>query len=103
MQLFADDVAFLCRELQLEKLVVIGHSMGGVVAFALGARYPELPSAIVTLDAGLTPPPTVGKALSNLIDALRGPAYRKALGDYADAVLFLPTDDAARGSASCPS
>lgn len=103
MQLFADDLAFLCRELQLEKPVVIGHSMGGVVAFALGARYPELPSAIVTLDAGLTPPPTVGTALSNFIDALRGPAYRKALGDYADAVLFLPTDDAARGSASCPS
>ena len=27
---------------------------------------------------------------------MRGPAYRKALGDYAYAVLFLPTDDAER-------
>ena len=96
MQLFADDLAFLCRELRLEKPVVIGHSMGGVVAFAFAARYPELPSAIVTIDAGLAPPSTVGTALSNFIDGLRGPGYRKVLGDYADAVLFLPTDDAER-------
>src|SRR5512144_1188026 len=47
MPLFADDLAFLCRELRLENPVVIGHSMGGVVAFAFAARYPELPSAIV--------------------------------------------------------
>ena len=56
MQLFADDLAFLCRELQLEKPVVIGHSMGGVVAFAFAESHPDLPSAIVTVDAGLAPP-----------------------------------------------
>ena len=96
MQLFADDLAFLCKELNLEEPVVIGHSMGGVVAFAFAARYPKLPSAIVTIDAGLAPPQTVGTALSSFIDGLRGPGFRKTLGDYADAVLFLPTDDAAR-------
>jgi pimeloyl-ACP methyl ester carboxylesterase len=96
MQLFADDLAFLCNELRLEKPIVIGHSMGGVVAFAFAERYPEIPSAIVTIDAGLTPPPTVGSALSKFIDGLRGPNYRKFIGDYADAVLFLPTDDASR-------
>jgi pimeloyl-ACP methyl ester carboxylesterase len=96
MQLFADDLAFLCGELGLIKPVVIGHSMGGVVAFALAARYPKLPSAIVTIDAGLTPPPTVGSALSRFIDGLRGPGYRTALGDYAEAVLFLKTDDEKR-------
>ncbi|HCL62979.1 MAG TPA: alpha/beta hydrolase, partial [Rhizobiales bacterium] len=47
MQLFADDLAFLCGELKLVKPVVIGHSMGGVVAFAFAVRYPKLPSAIV--------------------------------------------------------
>jgi pimeloyl-ACP methyl ester carboxylesterase len=96
MQLFADDLAFFCRELQLEKPVVVGHSMGGVVAFAFAERYPDLPSAIVTVDAGLAPPSTVGAALSNFIDGLRSPNYRKVIGDYADAVLFLPTDDARR-------
>ena len=96
MQLFADDLAFLCRELQLKKPVVVGHSMGGVVAFAFAASHPDLPSAIVAIDAGLAPPPTVGSALSSFIDGLRGPGFRKMLGDYADAVLFLPTDDATR-------
>lgn len=96
MHLFADDLAFLCRELQLEKPVVVGHSMGGVVAFAFAERYPDLPSAIVTVDAGLAPPSAVGTALATFIDGLRGPNFRKVLGDYADAVLFLPTDDAKR-------
>ncbi len=96
MQLFADDLAFLCKELGLDQPVVIGHSMGGVVAFAFAARYPKLPSAIVTIDAGLAPPSTVGTALSSFIDGLRGPGFRKTLGDYADAALFLPTDDATR-------
>jgi pimeloyl-ACP methyl ester carboxylesterase len=93
MQLFAGDLAFLCGGLGLAKPVVIRHSMGGVVAFAFAVRYPKLPSAIVTIDAGLTPPPAVGTALSGFIDGLRGPGYRKALGDYAEAVLFLNTDD----------
>ncbi len=96
MQLFADDLAFLCEELDLDRPVVIGHSMGGVVAFAFAASYPEIPSSIVTIDAGLAPPATVGTALSSFIDGLRGPDFRKTIGDYADAVLFLPTDDAAR-------
>jgi pimeloyl-ACP methyl ester carboxylesterase len=96
MQLFADDLAFLANALRLDRPVVVGHSMGGVVAFAFAALHPELPSAIVTIDAGLTPPPSVGTALSGFIDGLRGPDYRKVIGDYADAVLFLPTDDAKR-------
>jgi pimeloyl-ACP methyl ester carboxylesterase len=96
MELFADDLAFVVRELGLEKPVVIGHSMGGVVAFTFAARYAGLPSAIVAIDAGLTPPPSVGAALDQFIEGLRGPSYRKAIGDYADAVLFLPTDDAER-------
>jgi len=96
MQLFADDLAFLCGELSLAKPVVVGHSMGGVVTFAFAVRYPELPSAIVMIDAGLAPPPAVGTALSDFIDGLRGPQYRTALGDYAASALFLPTDDAAR-------
>ncbi len=96
MELFADDLAFLVGALSLEKPVVIGHSMGGVVAFAFAARYPGLPSSVVAIDAGLTPPQSVGAALDQFIESLRGPSYRKAIGDYADAVLFLPTDDAER-------
>ena len=88
MQLFADDLAFLREELGLERPVVIGPSMGGVVALAFAASHPKLPSAIMTIDAGLAPPATGGTAPSSFIDGLRGPDFRKTLGDYADAVLF---------------
>ncbi len=39
MQIFADDLAWVCERIGLEKPVVVGHSMGGIVAFNLAARY----------------------------------------------------------------
>ena len=33
MQLFADDLAWICQRIGVEKPVVVGHSMGGIVAF----------------------------------------------------------------------
>src|SRR3712207_692755 len=38
MQAFADDLAWICDRVELEKPVVVGHSMGGIVAFDLAAR-----------------------------------------------------------------
>ena len=56
----ADDLAWLLGELGVARPVVVGHSMGGVVALVLAARYPELPAAIVMVDmptAALDGPP----------------------------------------------
>src|SRR5580765_947347 len=47
---FADDVAWLCDELDLHGAVIVGHIMAGAVALELAAAHPELPSAIVLLD-----------------------------------------------------
>ncbi len=44
------DVAALLAELQLEKCILIGHSMGGKVAMALTAVIPERIAALVVLD-----------------------------------------------------
>jgi len=44
----------MCPQIGLHKPVVIGHSMGGVVALAL--RYPDLPPAIVMVDAPVVRP-----------------------------------------------
>src|SRR5690242_8544380 len=40
---FADDLAWLCERLGVQKPVVIGHSMGGNIALELAARHPDLP------------------------------------------------------------
>jgi pimeloyl-ACP methyl ester carboxylesterase len=56
MWAFADDLAWMCQRLELAKPVVVGHSMGGIVAFDLAARYPHLSSAVVMLDAAVVLP-----------------------------------------------
>src|SRR5919108_486480 len=52
----ADDVAWLCGQLGVEKPVVVGHSMGGNVALELAARHPALPAAVVAVDSPIVPP-----------------------------------------------
>ena len=41
---FAEDLVWLCRQLAVEKPVVVGHSMGGNVALELAASYPDFKS-----------------------------------------------------------
>lgn len=84
------------RELGLERPVLIGHSMGGVVAFQLAIDRPELPGAIVMIDSPVTRPEASRARLPAFLEKLRGPDYRQAIVSYVDGVLFLPTDDATR-------
>jgi len=94
MRLFADDVAWMCGELGIAKPVLVGHSMGGIVAFELAGRYPGLPSALAMLDAAVALPAAARARIEPFLQSLGGPDYRAALGDYVASALFLPTDDA---------
>ena len=93
---FADDVAWLCRELRLSKPIVIGHSLGGMIAVELAARYPALPSAIVAVDPGpIDPLPETRRLFEGFVAQLEGPegnAVRRAFVDD----MFLVTDDVDR-------
>ncbi len=51
MEGFASDVAWLCHELGVSHPVIVGHSMGGVVALEVLAADPGLATAVVALDA----------------------------------------------------
>jgi len=93
---FADDLAWLCRELGLHRPVVVGHSLGGVVALDLAARYPELPGAVVMLDSPVFAPAPLLEKVREVVAALKTPAYRDAQGGLVRAVSFHPADDAAR-------
>lgn len=91
---FAQDVAWLCGELSLERPVVVGHSLGGLVALQIAGTEPE-PSAIVALDSPILPPPGREALMRELFARLRTPAYEEHLREHF-AAFFTPADDPRR-------
>ena len=47
----ADGVRDFCEAVGLERPVVFGHSLGGMVAMVFAARYPDVPGALVVQSA----------------------------------------------------
>ena len=41
------DIPAFCDALELERPIILGQSFGGVVALAVGARFPDLPSKLI--------------------------------------------------------
>lgn len=52
----ADDMTGLLKHLQLEQVIVVGHSMGGRVAGHLAALHPEFVRALAILDKSASGP-----------------------------------------------
>ena len=46
---FADAAAELARSLGIERVILVGHSMGGPIALRFAARHPDLAEAIVAV------------------------------------------------------
>lgn len=91
----AADVAALGRQLGLGRGVVVGHSMGAMVALALSRQAPELVSAVI-----MTDPPPLSKEVwkdfaASLLRGFEGPDPGTARRDFVEQ-MFLPTDDADR-------
>jgi pimeloyl-ACP methyl ester carboxylesterase len=74
---FADDIAWQCAQLGLEKPVIIGHSLGGAVVLELCGRHPDLASGMIMIDSIVLPPPALREAreVRQLIDGIGGPDY----------------------------
>ncbi|MFN8590454.1 MAG: alpha/beta hydrolase [Thermomicrobiales bacterium] len=92
---FADDLAWLCAQLAVERPVAIAHSLGGMAALMLAMRHPDLAAAIVMLDMPtklLSGPVPVDDPHTGILAALRGPDWQQAARHYAEG-MFLPTDD----------
>jgi len=73
---FADDLAALVEQLALQRPIVVGHSMGGMVALDFAARYADRVSAAVILEAMVIAPEPVLAGLRPMLDGLRTPFYR---------------------------
>jgi pimeloyl-ACP methyl ester carboxylesterase len=71
----ADDLAQFCAAVGIDKPVVIGHSLGGMIGVELAARYPSVPRALVLVDAGpIDPLPTTAKIFDAFAEQLAGPS-----------------------------
>ncbi|RJT36433.1 alpha/beta hydrolase [Mesorhizobium waimense] len=70
---FANDIAGLIRHLQLDRPVVVGHSLGAMVAIALAARHRELIGGLVVLAGTLKPDFAPDHPLVAGVQALRDP------------------------------
>jgi pimeloyl-ACP methyl ester carboxylesterase len=98
MEGFADDLAWICNELNTGPCVVVGHSMGGLVTLVMAARHPSSVRAAVLIDSPVMLTPEDVAARGSLVEALHGPDYRQAAAGYVRTALLIPTDDAERSS-----
>ena len=70
----ADDLAAFCAAVGIERPVVVGHSLGGMIAVELGGRYPALASALVLVDPGpIAPLPSTVEFFTGFAEQLEGP------------------------------
>jgi N-formylmaleamate deformylase len=87
----AADLAGLIRALGLQRPVVGGHSMGGMITFQIGVRFPELASALVLEDPPFwvsrpvqTPPPgqPAENPMAKWAKSLPGKTMAELLAEY---------------------
>jgi pimeloyl-ACP methyl ester carboxylesterase len=70
----ADDLARFCAEVRIDKPVVVGHSLGGMIGVELAARHPSIPAALVLVDPGpIDPLAATVQFFSDFAQQLEGP------------------------------
>lgn len=77
---YTDDLAFVADRLGLDRPIVIGHSMGGVIALDFAARYGDRISAAVVLE-GMIVAPELLAGLQPILDGVRTGAYRDVVAN----------------------
>jgi len=95
---FAGDLAWMSRQLDLDRPVVVGHSMGGMVAVEAAAAYPEVFAAAVTLDSPLVDDPSLAAGLDFQLDLFGGPRREQDGPGLLRSALFGPYDDHERAT-----
>jgi proline iminopeptidase len=76
LEQMADDVASLCRTLEIHRPIILGHSAGGFVALTLAVRHPEVVGRLILLDTAAATADLDGTL--DLLDQRRGVEARQA-------------------------
>jgi pimeloyl-ACP methyl ester carboxylesterase len=89
----ADDLLWLCQATGISAPVVLGHSLGGMIALGLAARHHDAVAGIVAVDPGaFVPTPEALAMYRNMAAKLESPEGAEFREGYVQN-LFLPTDD----------
>ena len=91
----ADDLAWLCTRLALERPLLVGHSLGGAVALAAAARLPEV-AGLCLLDPALLFAEAARPGMQRMVERLALANWRDAVRAYASRVFFLEGGPAPR-------
>ena len=73
----AEEIARYVREADIERPVLVGHSMGGAIGMMLAARHPDLLGALMVIDmppflgAVFAPPGAPADSIRKIADGLR--------------------------------
>ncbi len=86
---FVDDLAWFIGDRDLERPVIIGHSMGGVIAMNLVRKHPSLARGIVMLDSPSTPiSEHLQPVAQNTLAALQTEAYKQVADGFVRNFMF---------------
>lgn len=85
---FIKDIAWLVEELGLDRPVIVGHSMGGVIAMNLARRHPEIPAGVVLIDPPLGLPESVLATRDAVLAGLGSPSYHALIDGFAKQFFF---------------
>jgi pimeloyl-ACP methyl ester carboxylesterase len=84
MPTHADDVVAAMDALEVERAVLVGHSMGAFVSLVLADRHPERVTSLVLVDGGMPLLPPEGVTPDQLAQAVLGPAAARLQMEFPD-------------------
>jgi pimeloyl-ACP methyl ester carboxylesterase len=82
----ADDLAWLLADAGITGAVVVGHSLGAMVAIEFAARHPNLPLAVIADDPGpIDPLPDTRRIWDQFVAGMLGPDGERVRRDWVEA------------------
>jgi pimeloyl-ACP methyl ester carboxylesterase len=89
MAAHAADLIAVADHLGLDRVPLVGHSMGGFVVASTAAAYPDRISRVLLVDGGVSLPVPPGLDVDAVLDAVIGPAMRRLSMTFPDARAYL--------------
>ncbi len=88
-QAYADDVARTIKDKDLRDVILVGHSMGGIIISKAAEQVPDRLAHLVYLAAAVL---ADGQALIDTLPPDRAELYRKAAAASPDTTIFAPIE-----------